>query len=852
MSNAEKTIPDCSGQAQRALLADRLRRAATRAPRLPLSFAQQRLWFLDQLEPNSPLYNIVTVARLTGSLHSGALEQALNTVLERHQALRTRFPCGDEGPEQVVLEHARIKLVRIELNAAAITARRKAAEQLIREAAHQPFDLSADLLLRASLIRLSSEEHLLVLVLHHIVADEWSLKILFHELGECYRSHVERRPLSLPPLAIQYSDFTVWQRNWLKGEVLGKQLEFWQRHLKGEPPVTELPPDHPRQEGASFRGSSRSRALGPELSRALTSLASNANATLFMVLLATFKALLFRYTRQEDIIVGSPIAGRNRIETEDLIGFFVNTLPLRTSVDGALTFEELLRRVRETTLGAFANQDLPFEKIVEGLRPNQSLSHMPFSKVMFALQREALDTIHWPGLTIEFLETESSTAKFEITCTVRETRHGLQARVEYNSDLFASPTIDRLLAHYANLLEGIVANPKQQVADLPLLGDAERKQLLSWGDHRAEYPGDRCLSQLFEEQVLRCPEAIAVLSEAHALTYRELNARANQLARYLKRVGLKSEAPVGLCVKGAAEMALGSLAVLKAGGTYVPLDPRCPKERLAFMLKDLQSPVLLTQQSLLGNIPRDPAEVVCLDAHWELAAREGRENLPVASSPESLAYIMFTSGSTGTPKGVCVPHRAVARLVLNTNYISIDSTDRIAQVSNPAFDAATFEIWGALLNGAQLVGITHDIALSPRDFARELRERKITTLFLTTALFNQLASEVPGAFESIRTLLFGGEAVDPKWVRTILKHQPPPRLVHVYGPTENTTFSTWHLVQHVPKGAATVPIGRPDRQHPMSPAGPGFESRAGRHPCRVVFGRRRLGSRLLEPAGTDG
>ena len=806
----------------------------------PLSFGQQRLWFLEQLEPNSSLYNMPIVVRMTGRLDFGALEQSLQALAARHEALRTRFVCLEENPMQIVDAEPTIKLRLVDLSGGGRGAggtevwdadgttrdtdrsvesvptregeagREAEAKRLIQAEVNRPFDLGTEQLVRAMLLRLGSEEHLFVVVMHHIISDEWSLKIFFRELADFYDGFVRGRPAALAELPIQYADYAVWQREWLEGEIFEKQLGFWRDQLAGNPPVTELPASRERRSRPAFRGSSQTRALGGDLRDALKKLAQGEEATLFMVLLAGFDALLYRYTQEEDIIVGSPISGRHRLETEDLIGFFVNTLPLRTNLAGNPTFQELLGRVRETTLGAFAHQDLPFDKLVAELQPERSLNHMPFTKVMFVVQQAPLEEAQMAGLKVEFLDLESCTAKFDITVYVQESSHGMEARIEYNRDLFDSAGISRLLEHFETLLQGIAANPKQRLSELPLLGAEEQRQLLGeWNNTAADYPRGKSIAELFEAQAEKAPEAIAVVFGEQALTYRELNVRANQLANYLKHFKIGLETPVGICVERSVEMVVGLLAILKAGGAYVPLDKNYPKDRLAFMMEDTQTPVLLTQQHLLSQLPRHSAKVICLDADWELIARESRENPGPTATSESLAYVMYTSGSTGKPKGVAVPHRAVNRLVFNSNFIRLDAGDRIAQVSNISFDAATFEIWGALLNGAKLIGITRDVALSSRDFARELREQGISAIFLTAAVFNQVASEVPGAFETVGTVIAGGEALDPKWVRAVLKQRPPQRLVNGYGPSENTTFTCCYHAREVPKDATNVPIGRP-------------------------------------------
>jgi amino acid adenylation domain-containing protein/FkbH-like protein len=797
--------PTASAKEKRERLAERLRLASKCEARSPLSFAQQRLWFLNQLEPDSPLYNVPLVARLLGTLNVPALEQALQSIVARHEALRTRFECQQETPVQVVSARVEFKLRVV------AAANPPEADGWIRDELQRPFNLiGTEPLLRAVLVCLETDHHLLVLNLHHIVADEWSLKILFRELEEFYKAHLEDRKALLPEIPIQYADYAAWQRGSFSDESLQKQLDFWKSELHDKPPVTELTTDHPRGQAPTFAGRTLTRHLDADLTRSLKQLAIHKEATLFIVLLAAFKALVHRYTGLEDIIIGTPVAGRNRVETEALIGFFVNTLLLRTSVSGDPTFEELLCRVRGVALGAYAHQDLPFEKLVEALRPERSSGHLVFSNLMFTLQAHTKATTTLPGLAVEWLDVDTGTSKFDLTLVVQDFDHGMTVRVEYNSDLFEADTMTRLLEHFENLLRGIAANPAQRISELPMLGEAERCRLLvEWNSTTTDYPRHQCIHQLFEARVQECPDSVAVVFGSETLTYRQLNARANQLARCLGRLNIKPGAPVAVCLERSTQMVVGFLAILKAGGSYVPMDPGYPKERLSLMLADTRTTILLTQRSLLSHLPRHGLKAICLDADSGSIASESQENPPNRVTPQDLAYIIYTSGSTGQPKGVAVPHLAVNRLVLNTNYITLDESDRIAQVSNVSFDAATFEIWGALLNGGQLRGISADVALSPVDFARELRDQGITAMFLTSALFNQVAGEVPGAFETLRILIAGGEALDPKWVHAVLKDRPPLRLLNGYGPTENTTFTCCGLVRDISEGAASVPIGRP-------------------------------------------
>ncbi len=645
--------------------------------------------------------------------------------------------------------------------------------------------------------------------MHHIVADEWSLKVLFHEVGSSYMAQLERRDDTLSPLPIQYADFTRWQRERISAEAGRRQMDYWRVRLGSAGPVTELSVGQRHHGGTAFIGAQVTRELGMELAMAVRAWALQEEVTLFMVLLSAFKALIFRYTRQEDVVVGSPFAGRTRLETESLIGFFVNTLPLRTRVMGEMSGRDLLAAVRETALGAQANQDLPFEKLVEELQPERAPGHLPFTRLMFVVQNGLLESLDWPGLTIDITEAHTGTSKFDLTLVLQETSRGLVAKVEYDVDLFAAATIERLLGHYESLLRGMLNSPDKPIALLPVLKGTEWTELRAWGCSCSDYRRNKTLHEVFEAQAHAWPDRIAISYGTQCLTYGELNARANQLAASLRQSGVGPDVPVVVCIRRSPELVVALLGVLKAGGAYAPADPGYPKERLSFMIEDTRAPVLLTEQALLSRIPSGNAKVLCLDADWELIARESRENLPVNVQAGNLAYIMFTSGSTGVPKGAAIPHRAVNRLVLNPDWIQLGAGSRVAQVANASFDAATFEIWGALLNGGHLVGITQAVALSPRDFARELREQQITAMFLTAALFNQVAAEVPGAFETLDTLIAGGEALDPKWVRSVLKNRPPRRLLNGYGPTENTTFTCCHLIQSCSEHASNVPIGRP-------------------------------------------
>jgi amino acid adenylation domain-containing protein len=513
------------------------------------------------------------------------------------------------------------------------------------------------------------------------------------------------------------------------------------------------------------------------------------------------------------LVVGSPIAGRTQVETEALIGIFINTLVLRTDLSGDPSFRELLSRVREMTLAAYVHQELPFEKLVELLKPEREPGYTPLFQVIFNLENIPEKMVETSSLGLEELNLEHDVALFDLNLELVEQAGRLTCFFKYNLDLFEPATIERMAGHFQTLLAGIAANPERAISELPLLTDVEQYQLLAtWNETLTDFPREKGIHQLFETQVERTPDAVAVVFGHKQLTYRQLNNRANQLAHYLRNYGVRSEMLVGICLERSIEMIVGLLGILKAGGAYVPLDPEYPQDRLAFMLEELNqtgSMVLLTQAQMAERVPEFGGRVIQLDADWEAIGRESQANPEHEDDAEKLAYVMYTSGSTGRPKGVCIPHRAISRLVFNTNYIKLEADDVVAQASNASFDAATFEIWGALLHGARLVGLSKDVLLSPHEFARQLQAHNISVLFLTTALFNQLAREAPGAFRPIRHLLFGGEAADPRWVKAVLQHDPPRRLLHVYGPTECTTFATWHLVEAVPEGATTIPIGRP-------------------------------------------
>src|SRR5574340_900419 len=663
-------------------------------------------------------------------------------------------------------------------------------------------------MLRAGLAQLDDEEFVLAITLHHIASDGWSLNVLDRELELFYAAFNSAARPALPALPIQYSDYAVWQRKWLSGAVLEGQLGYWRKQLAGLSPL-ELPTDRPRPAQFSYRGEVEPCDFPVELTAALKALARKHNATLYMVLLAAFQVLLMRYSGQEDIAVGTPVAGRNRPELEGLIGFFVNTLVMRGDLGGDPGFGELLARTRHYALDAYAHQDLPFEKLVEELNPERDMSRNPLFQVMFALQNTPEGELHLAGLHSERLPLHNGTAKFDLSLSLTESHGSLQGILEYSTELFDASRIRRLVRHYRNLLEGIVQAPDTPLWQLPLIDAAERQQLLhDWNDTAVSYPADQLLQQRFEAQVRRTPDHPAVQFRQQSLSYLELNRQANRLAHHLRHLGIGADSLVGLCVERSPDMVVGMLAILKAGGAYVPLDPDYPQERLDFMLRDTGATVVLTQSGLRERLPGGAARLLCLDADRAQWAARPDSDLAAVASPDSLAYVIYTSGSTGQPKGVMVTQRGVMRLVCNPDYVTWTAHDVVAQISNASFDAATFEIWGALLNGARLLILPRETSLSPVEFHAVLQSEGVSKLFMMTALFNEMVRSRPGVFQGIQDVLFGGEAGDIPSVRLALG-APPKRLLNLYGPTETTTFATWFEIGSLLEDACSVPIGRP-------------------------------------------
>ncbi|HEY0733607.1 MAG TPA: amino acid adenylation domain-containing protein, partial [Herpetosiphonaceae bacterium] len=797
----------------------------------PLSFAQERLWFIDRYEPGNLAYTVPLTVRLTGSLDRAALQRALDSVVQRHEALRTIFPMVGDQPVQRIAPSLSIPLPLTELEHLPPAEREAEALRQVEDAVHQPFDLVHGPLIKARLFRIAEREHIFFLNIHHIIFDGWSMGLFIDEVTTLYAAYVTGADVSLPELPIHYADFTLWQRSWLQGDVLRQQLDYWLEQLHQPLPVLHLPTDHPRPPVQTSRGAAEPLVLAPSLVAALTQLSQDEDATLFMTLLAAFNVLLHRYSGQDDIIVGSPIANRDMVELENMMGFFVNTLLLRSDLSGSPGFRELLRRVQRTTLAAYGHQNVPFEQLVEALRPERDLSHTPLFQVMFILQNAPMPAYALPDLTLTPVQFEVGTAKFDLLLGLSQpiagiddpaiVDGGLIGSLEYNSDLFDGATIRRMLAHFQTLLEQIVAAPDRPIAELSLL-TADERALLQELTAPVDLPPDSlCVHHLIEEQAERSPQAVAVVCEAGTrervqLSYGELNRRANQLAHHLQALGVSSETRVGLLIERSPEMLVGLLGVLKAGAAYVPLDPTYPQERIALMLRDAGIGVLLTQEHLDDRQSEPAAQIIRLDTDWPSISRMPDHNPDSAVGAANLAYVMYTSGSTGTPKGVMIPHQSLVNYVQSARAAyGLSADDRILQFASLSFDTSAEEIYLALATGATLFLRNQDMLAIPV-FLETCAAWQITALSLPTAYWHELVALAEAQHlalpPTLRLMVIGGERALPErldqWRRWAGDRV---RLLNTYGPTEATIVATAWDALHDPKDPATlreVPIGR--------------------------------------------
>ncbi|GFZ92185.1 non-ribosomal peptide synthetase [Okeania sp. KiyG1] len=773
----------------------------------PLSYAQQRLWFIEKMALSSNAYNMPLTLDLVGQLDYVTLQTSLNQIIARHETLRTTFSEINGTPVQIIKPSFELQLPLKDLSGLTPSEATTKLQQLLQQENEQTFNLEVDPPIRARLFQLGATEHILQITLHHIASDGWSLTVLPKELSAIYTAQLEDEPSPLPDLPIQYADFAIWQRNYLQGDTLETQLNYWKQKLQ-EVPQLQLPTDHPRPAFETFRGAGIPINIPAALTSKVKQLTQKQGTTLFMTLLAAFKVLLSRYSGQESIAVGSPIANRNRSEIEGLIGFFVNSLVMYTDLGGDCSFTEILNRVKQTALEAYSHQDIPFEKLVEQLQPERSLSQNPLFQVVFAVQQEE---ILKPSFSLPNLEVELGwerwmgdlmTVRFDLELHLWPVGEEIKGFCAYNRDLFEAETITRMLSHYENLLSAAVESPELPVGKLPLMTEVEQEKILiEWNNTTTDYPKDKCIHQLFEEQVEKNPDAIAVVFEEQSLTYSQLNTKANQLAHYLQKLGVVSETLVGICVEPSVEMVIGLLSILKAGGAYVPLDPNYPQERLEYMFADSQVSVLLTQQQILAQLPQHQAQVVFLDRDWEKIATETPEKVKSEVSPQNLAYVIYTSGSTGKPKGVLVEHKGLCNLTrVQSRAFEVNSNSRVVQFASLSFDASIWEIVMALGSGASLYMGSRDTLMPGAGMNKWLHNNKITHITIPpSALAVMPKEELP----DLKTIVVAGEACPPELISYWAKGR---QFVNAYGPTESTVCAT--MAECSPE-CSIPPIGRP-------------------------------------------
>jgi amino acid adenylation domain-containing protein len=819
----------------------------------PLSPGQERLLFLHRLEAEPITHNVCVLGTLSGELDPLALRRAFTELVSRHEALRTVYT-----EVQVILPPVEVPLHVHDLSGLPEAEREEAARRLAREEFRRPFDLESAPVLRAALVRMGARDHRLLLTVHHIAWDDGSMAVLLRELPALYRAFSEGSAPSLPPLPVRYADFAVWQRARLQGEALEELMDRWIRQLSGLPEPLDLPTDRPRLPVMGFEGGERLFEVRPELARALRDLARRQGATLFMSCVAVYESLLMRLAGQEDVLVAAPVSIRTRLELEPVVGFLVNNLQLRGDLTGDPTFLELVGRMRETTLAAFEFQELSLDLAVRRVDPKMSGSAL--LRVIFSLFQEIPETELAPGLAMTLREVGNGTAKAEMALFLEERRDGsLGARLEHSSWLFDAVTVQRFEGYLLTLLEGAALHPERRLSELSLLSAAQQAQLFhQWNDTEAEIPRERCVHELIELHAALRPHAVAVEQDGLEVTYRELNRRANRLARDLRRLGVGPGAVVGICLERSIDLVISLLAVLKAGGVYLPLDPDYPRERLSYMLADSGAWALVTRRRLLKKFGETPSVLLMDDA----PAHGIDENPSVGAAGLDLAFVLYTSGSTGRPKAVAITHRNILRLLINTNVYDLGPDERIAHSSNISFDPCTVEIWGPLIHGGRVVVIRRGVALVPEEVEAEIRDRGITTWLVPAAVVAQIAPGRPAAFSGLRNLFTGGEPADPQAARAILESGPPARFLNGYGPTECTTMATFHEIREMGADGGPIPIGRPlsntlavvldRRQVPVPPGTPGELCLGGDGLARGYLGRPGLTAERFVPDPVSG
>jgi amino acid adenylation domain-containing protein len=769
----------------------------------PLSFPQQRQWFLEMLTPGTSVNHLVYCLQLTGVLDIATLEQSINQIIKRHEILRTGFEIVKGSPTPYITPTLKLPLSVVNLQELPLTERKREALRLAHREVLQPFDLTQPPLFRVKLFLLSSEDYILLLLVHHTIGDGWSLGIFLREWLTLYNAITAGLPAELPTMPLQYADFAHWQRQSLQGAALEKHLSYWRKQLGGELPVLTLPLDRPRPARQTFRGHACRGMLSSGLTEALKEVSRQENVSLFMTLLTAFQILLCRYSGQEDIIVGSPIANRNQPEFEGVIGPFLNILAMRTDLSEDPTFREALRRVRDVTLAAYAHQDIPFEKIVEELQPERSLSRMPLFQAMLILQNFPQPELELPGLTIHPLTIDRGTAQFDLTMIILEGGDELVVTVEYNSDVFEPATVASMLDAFRALLEDAVSHPDRRLSWLNILSESERRRMITWNQTQMDYPQDMCVHELFEQQVRRTPDEVAVVCRGRPLTYRELDRRANQVAHTIEQLGVGPEIRVGICLERSLELVVGLLAVLKAGGAYVPVDPSHPVERIVFMLKDAGVQVLLMSEGVEMPLKDLGAAVVRL-SEQPLSNEEGQQNSKRKVAPENLAYIIYTSGSTGQPKGVQIPHRALTNFLWSMRQRpGLKAGDVVLAMTSVSFDIAALELYLPLVVGAKVVIVNREVAMNVRRLERAIIDHGVNTIQATPSAWQMMmAAGWKGA--SHLTILCGGETLSRKLADRLLERVG--KLWNMYGPTETTI---WSAAGEVARADGPIAIGRP-------------------------------------------
>ncbi|HEY0726767.1 MAG TPA: amino acid adenylation domain-containing protein [Pyrinomonadaceae bacterium] len=772
----------------------------------PTSIDQERLWFIEQLQPGNAAYNIFSASRIRGPLDAALMQRVVNELIARHEVLRTTFKVVDDQPVQVIHPQMELKLTPIDLQSVPLEVREQEALRLVTEDFARPFDLENGPLLRVGLLRLADDDHVLHVNMHHTVTDRWSGAIFEQETGLLYEAFANNRPSPLPELPIQYADYAVWQRSRAESEIYRKQAAYWTRRLKGLPYVLEVPTDLPRPPIQNFRGARVYTRYSKKLLDALRELSRREGVTMFTLALAAYKALLYRYTSQETILVGTTFANRNRPELQNMVGYLLNLIVLSTDLSGNPTFRELLQRERATVLEGFANQDLPFGKLVQELRPVQDASRNPIVQhSLIYLDFPELRVMETLGLTAKHLDIDNGASRFDMTLAMTETAEGYEVDIEYPTDLYRRERIERMTKHLENILESVVVDPTQRLSDLPVLSENEKRQLLvEWNATAVEYPADRCIHELFEAQAERTPDDVAVLFENDRLTYRELNEQANRLARYLRKAGVENGDLVALFTSRSPRMIVALLGILKAGAAYVPLDERYPAERLEFMLRDSAARVLLTEEHLAAKVSRYEGRTICIDADWENIDACSAQDLDHPVHSDQCAYVIYTSGSTGQPKGVLVPHRSVVNLLHSVvSQVSLKPSDTILAVTTLSFDIAAAEIFLPLIVGARVVIAGRQVAADGVELDRLLRSSGATLMQATPTIWRMLIDAGWQGNSGLK-VFSAGEALDAQLACQLLTRCA--EVWNLYGPTETTIYSG---VIRLTESAGPAPIGSP-------------------------------------------